>query len=377
MNRREFIRMGGGAFAAWAMGGCATPAVGDDYSVTVLGDMHYDASPMERFHAKALKYWQEKGYKHPARLNEFERNARMWQDICREILDASAKSVRPDAAFALQLGDLVQGDCEDNTLHIAMLREATDLLKRAYPRLPVVSVCGNHDIREGEDSLGAAEPYAEFMTAFESGELASLLPGGVGTTTFGFRRGRDLWLFLDFNFDRRDLAVAKKLLADNPDVRYTFVATHGPVLPMDLWRCRWFYLGDTPLDAERREMRALLAERNAIVLAGHVHTLEHKDWFGDGGRITEMVLNTCAGKSTSGYFPAEPEVVKEDPSAYGYGADDKNGMKALFDEYRPGLRSYFAARAVGHHVLRVSDSGVELDYYGHAALAPTKTFVLR
>ena len=87
MNRREFIGIGGGAFAAWAMGGCATSAVGDEYSVTVLGDMHYDASPKERFHAKALKYWQEKGYKHPARLKEFERNARMWQDICRDILD--------------------------------------------------------------------------------------------------------------------------------------------------------------------------------------------------------------------------------------------------------------------------------------------------
>ena len=52
-------------------------------------------------------------------------------------------------------------------------------------------------------------------------------------------------------------------------------------------------------------------------------------------------------------------------------------MKALFDEYRPGLRCYFASRAVGHHILRVADSGVELDYYGHAALTPTKTFVLR
>ena len=38
MNRREVIGIGGGAFAAWAMGGCATSAVGDEYSVTVLGD---------------------------------------------------------------------------------------------------------------------------------------------------------------------------------------------------------------------------------------------------------------------------------------------------------------------------------------------------
>ncbi len=50
---------------------------------------------------------------------------------------------------------------------------------------------------------------------------------------------------------------------------------------------------------------------------------------------------------------------------------------ALFDEYRPGLKARYAARAVGHHLLRVSDSGVVLEYYGRDATEPTKTFKLR
>jgi len=259
--------------------------------------MHYDAFPPEKFHAAAIAKWRSTGA-HPARLKEFARNAKMWQDICNRILDASSACVRPDAAFALQLGDLVQGDCESDDLHRQMLAEATAMLDRAYPHLPVVSVCGNHDIREGDRDEGAAGAYAGFMADYETRRLASFLPQGVRTTTFGFRCGPDLWIALDFNFGARDAGIVRRLLADNPDVRYTFVATHGPVLPMDLWRSRWFYLGQL--------------------------------------------------------------------------ADD-----ALFDEYRSGMRRYYAARAVGHHVLHVSDDAVSLDYYGHDATTPTGTFFLR
>jgi len=376
LSRRDFTAwLGGAAFGAALPGYCAIGA-SDAYSVSVLGDMHYDAFPPEKFHAAALKKWLPKKA-HPARLKEFKRNAAMWQDVCKRILDASSKCVRGDAAFALQLGDLVQGDCESDELHRQMLKEATDLLVKAYPGLPVVSVCGNHDIREGDNDTGATKAYADYMVPFESRQLAKFAPKGFKSTTFGFRRGPDLWIALDFTYGKRDAEIVRKLLANNRNVRYTFITTHGPVLPMDYWRSRWFYLG-WPHNAElRREMRALFARRNAIVLAGHVHTLEYKDWYGDGGRITEMVLNTCAGLSKGGYNPADPEVFRTDPKNYGDWAGEKDGMKDLFAEYRDGLRSYYAAHAVGHHILRVSDESVELDYYGHDRTVPTKTFVLR
>jgi len=391
LTRRDFTAWVGGAAASAALPGCLSAVRCDDYSVSVLGDMHYDAFPPEKYHAAAIAKWRPTGA-HPARLREFERNAAMWQDLCSRILAASSACVRPDAAFALQLGDLVQGDCESDDLHRQMLAEATGLLEKAYPHLPVVSPCGNHVIREGDRDEGAAGAYAEFMCPYASRQLARFLPQGVRTTTFGFRCGPDLWIVLDFNFGARDADIVRRLLAGNTDARHTFVATHGPVLPMHLWRCRWFHLGWPADNALRREMRALFAKRHAIVLAGHVHSLELKDWYGDGGRITEMVLNTCAGKSDGGYYPAEPDVKAADPADYGawaYGSDAaklgphprpaKNApdMAALFDEYRPGLRRHFAARAVGHHVLRVSGEAVALDYYGHDATTPTRTFSLR
>lgn len=378
LTRRDFTVWIGGAAVTAALPGCLLPGRGDAYSVSVLGDMHYDAFPPEKFHATALAKWKPKGA-HPARLKEFERNAKMWQDICGRILASSSACVRPDAAFALQLGDMVQGDCESDELHTWMLAEATELLGKAYPNLPIVSVCGNHDIREGDRNMGSAQAYAAFMYPYESRQLASFLPNGVRSTTFGFRCGPDLWIALDFNYGSRDVDIVRRLLAENEDVRYTFVTTHGPVLPMDFWRCRWFYLGRSEDAALRREMRALFAKRQAVVLAGHVHSLELKDWYGDGGRITEMVLNTCAGKSAGGYFPAEPDVKASAPSDYGKWALDENDadMSALYGEYRPGLRRYFAAWAVGHHVLHVTDASVTLDYYGHDARTPTMTFSLR
>ena len=371
--------MAGGASAAAWLGGCRMFRCGGDYSVTVLGDMHYDTFPKERFHSAALKKWSVNGA-HPMRLKEFERNAKIWSGISRRILDASAKCVRPDAAFALQLGDLVQGDCESDRLHREMLAEATGLLEKAYPDLPIISLCGNHDIREGDNDRGSVKAYADYMLPWESKQLAAFAPDGVVATTFGFRKGPDLWIVLDFNHDHRDRAIVERLLEENRDVRYTFVVTHGPVLPMDLWRCPWYYMGYRPAE-ERRAMRALFAKRNAIVLAGHEHTLVMKDWFGDGGRITEIILNTCAGISKGGINPAVPKVLGEDPADYGFisekGPVKPDKLSALYDEYRPGLKRRYVANAVGHHILHVSDDRVELDYYGHDSLVPMKTFTLR
>ena len=78
--------------------------------------------------------------------------------------------------------------------------------------------------------------------------------------------------------DSQTVETVKRLLADNPGTRYTFVAIHAPVLPMDLRKIRWFYLGWEHYDKHRKEIRELLARR--------------EDWFGDSGRITEMVINS-------------------------------------------------------------------------------------
>ena len=372
--------------ALMAAGSMAAPSApkGGDYSVVVLGDLHYDGDTPKNFHGKYLKTL--KGAK-PKRLDEFKRNAKMWAGPSRKMLAASGKCVPADAAFVLQLGDLFLGDCESDAIHTQMLADAPSVLETTYPGLPIVTVCGNHDIRQGTSSQGAAKAYRQFMLPYLTRQLAGFATNAVTKTTFGFRRGPDLWIFADFNVGGRDLGVIKQLLADNEDARYTFFCSHAPVIPSDIsaknHARRGIFLGAVNNAKQRRELRALLAKRNVIVLCGHLHDLEHNVWQGDGGSITEMLLNSVLCRNSTLDNPAEPEVVFDSPAKYGDWPADKvrdaatAAIDALFAEYRPGLKIRYAARAAGHYALRVSDSSVTLDYYGLDATSPTKTFVLR
>ena len=379
MTRREFV---GGMVAAGMTAGCRTfRRSGESYSVAVLGDTHYDAAPDTTYHLNFRIAFDGTG-KHPKRFQEFVRNAKMWAGPSRDILAASGKCVTPDTRFVLQTGDLVQGDCRNFKVHKKMLRDTTDFMKSVYPKdLPFLSVCGNHDIRHGEDGNdnAAVKPYGEFMVPFSREQLGGMARGTVEDTTYGFRCGPDLYVMVNFNQGAASVPTVRRILEENADVRYTFVVTHGGVYPFDSWDCRWFYLGDPKLDEARREMRALLASRNAIVLCGHTHHLELKDAKFPEGWLTEMTMNTVSGTQNGADFPAVPEVVREGVENYGTTAWARRtpGVAALFDEYRPFMTRYYYANAVGHARMRVSDDGVWFDYYGRGALEPTKTFLLR
>ena len=378
MNRREFLKGVAVSAAGAAFGGCRMFGEGESYSVSVLGDTHYDTAPDTVYHAGFRRLFDGTGG-HPSRYKEFVRNAKMWAGPSRRILEASGKCVTPDTRFVLQMGDLIQGDCNDFAVHRRMLGDTLAFMRSVYPKdLPFISVCGNHDIRHGNDAddNAAIAPYEEFMVPYARGQVGTM--GTVDGTTFGFRSGPDLYVMVNFNKGATTVPVVRRILAANPDVRHTFVVTHGGVFPFDSWETRWFYLGGPELDASRREMRALLASRDAIVLCGHTHKLELKDAEFPEGRITEMTMNTVQGTGTAYENPAEPEVVREGAETYGDTEWARSANIApLFDEYRPYMKRYYLAKAVGHARMRVSDRGVWFDYYGRDALTPTRTFRLR
>ena len=360
----------------------AARADDSSYAVTVLGDLHYDAAPVDRFH-DTNRFTK-------AKFSTFNRVTNMWKEEIMGVLEASAKCVGMNTAFVLQLGDLIDGNSGSYDCHTQFLAAATAVLEGVYGGLPLISVCGNHDIwgNAGSPKVdrfdgGASGAYRDFMVPWQSRQVARLTTNAVTSTTFGFRHGPDMWVFIDFNEGARTVETVKRLLADNPGTRYTFVAIHAPVLPMDLWKIRWFYLGWEHYDRQRREIRELLAKREAIVLSGHAHTLEYKDWYGDGGRITEMVVNSVPRYPNGKPKSAEPRVLTEATDDYGTWlakkppSEGNERYNALYEEYRPGLKSRYGASAVGHCILRVSDSGVALEYYGRDATTPTKTFTLR
>ena len=110
ISRREFL-LGAAAFAAMpqlaAYGELA--AKGRVYSVPILGDIHFDSPDPKFYHADYTHSTSKKRYE--AHLAEHVRNAEMWKERLPRLVRASGACVRKDAAFALQVGDLVQGDC--------------------------------------------------------------------------------------------------------------------------------------------------------------------------------------------------------------------------------------------------------------------------
>lgn len=396
-SRRSFI----GCSAAWTIGcvaGCRTENSRSSYSVPLLGDVHYDRPPIETFHSEFRLQHGTDGMFDSYR-SEFESFSSMWGAVGRSagLIAASGKIRRSDAAFALQLGDLVEGDCESSSVHARMLSEALALMKRTYGDVPFLTVAGNHDVRKGSHRQGEYESYRHDICTWLSHELRLEVCG----LTFSFKCGPDLWIIADYN--RPDVERVEKLLSENQDARYTVFCTHGAVLTNGdrSPRC-WFFLGlpqydfatgkrippkerkpKIPVwDAARRRVRRMLAERHAIVLSGHTHRLELRDWYGDGGRITEFVMNSVTRTVKGMDVPGTPNIIGDKPSDFGRCRVNPNSPRdayvdSLYSEYEAGMKRYYTADAAGHAELLFSDDGVRANYYGLDSTKPCTSFKIR
>ena len=336
----------------------------------ILGDTHFDADPPSVYHSL---------YNEPnERLNkiqraEFARNGAMWKDRCPRLLKRAAGLIDKDTRMVLQMGDLVQGDCGNGEVHKKMLSDVMTRFKHELGGLPFVTVVGNHDIR-GVDAL---EAYHSFMPARMSEELGK----SISKTTFDFNVGDDAFIVIDFN--NPDDAETDRLLDETKGARHTFVMTHGPVLPPDISSCRWFFHGGASEanTQARRHFRQAFAKRNAIVLCGHTHYTDFKDWWGDGGRITQMTMSSVWTAEEQKEYTVRSE------GAENYGMLRKKMMEkpdsnlkdesALFDEYRPGIRQHINSRSQGSYKLNVGKKQVSIDFYGGDSEEVSHRFIIR
>jgi len=335
------------------------------YRIILLGDTHFDAD----IYHKELVEKNESLAK--SRQPEFARNKAFWQERAARIFAAARTKVTPDTAFVLQLGDLFQGDCGTAEAHERMLTDALDYFKKAFPGLPFLTVVGNHDYR----SPGGKKVYKRVMTPRMKQEIGAI-PGNAGTTvsgtTFYFRHGPDLFVFI--NFESPDDAVIGKAFASHADARHKFVVSHGPVIPLDKGkRPDWIPYGR---NAERRAwMRDLFLKHNVIVLTGHAHVISYLRYATEAGTIVQFMANTIWDNAT----PETPKVIGRTVAGYG-SVVAKTKIEAnikLLAEYKPGLKEYYHARGAGYCTLDISPGGVEATYYHRDATTPCKTFKLR
>lgn len=374
MDRRKFIRLSSVGLAGLAFGSelsTLEACIRDKgtYSIIILGDTHFDADPSSVYHSL---YVEPNEHRYNVHYKEFLRNGDMWKDRCPRLLDRAASLVSKDTKMVFQMGDLIQGDCGSGQIHTKMLDDAINRIKGAFGDLPFVTVVGNHDIR----GMDAEKAYKEYMPARMSKELGK----EISKTTFGFNIGNDAFIFIDFN--KPDNDEIEKLLKDSEGARHTFVVSHGPIFPYDGGDSRWFFHGRLKHTDERRHFREEFAKRNAIALCGHIHTTEFYDWFGDGGRITQMTMNSVWSKEEIGKY----EILSEGPEAYGslrqrQAAAAGKEMPAedvdLFNEYRPGLRGYSLSRAAGSYKLNVSRKHITIEFHAGDSRDISHTFILR
>ena len=374
MDRREFFKISAGGALGLALPWQALARSGRDhsYSVVILGDTHFDDMDSLKYHAG---YTLENKKREAAHRKEFLRNGLMWNKRCPELVKRAACLVDDNTRFILQMGDLIQGDTADAATHRRFLADAMDLFKRELaPELPFVTVAGNHDLRGNDDAV-ATQAYLDYMPARMSEELGKEITG----TNFSFTVGEDTYVVLDFTHP--DLGAIERLLTEADSARHLFVIVHCPVFPYDSKKYFWWFLmggKNDPRPEERRYVRRLLAEREAIVLCGHVHRTELLDWYGDGGRITQMTMSSVWAKESQGSY----RVLAEGKNGYGSVYFPGSSLKApeteaLFEEYREGIRRYSMADAAGSYRLSVGKRGIFVDFYAGSSPRLTQRFRLR
>ena len=377
IGRREFIKAAGAAAGITYIQGCATPpggrsAAGESYSVAILGDTHYDAEPESVYHS----HYDESNKWAKIQHAEFLRNGEMWRERCPRMVAASAALARSlDTRFVLQLGDIIQGDCDDVPTHKKMLDDCIRLLRGPYPAdLPFLTVMGNHDFR----GKGAREAYLEFAEPFIAKELRCLTGAdrAVKYPAFSFRVGPDLWVFCDF--ETKDLGPICDLVDAGPSARHVFLVTHGPftTFPANAHSFRWRLGGDRKCEASRPRLYETLSRRRAVVLSGHTHTTcfyRHENKFGGFAEFTvnsvwkaPELATAAPERSGAADYRAAPEP--------GLSKERVDDLRAEVEFFRPGVREYFFGNGAGHYRLDVSGGNVALSFYPGDARAPARRF---
>ncbi len=341
--------------------GCRNP----EYSIVLMGDLHYDKA---EFHdLEVMKFKPHMDYIEGTKNKDgnfslrnhtlwttasknishknIKLNEKMWEKDVPQILDDAAAAARQNNSyFAVQLGDMIHGDCGRLDLHKKNLQGVINELDRRFDQ-KVFLVCGNHDTRGpyGQEAWDAVVmPYLKGLTGNFSEK---------GTNYF-VRIGKDLFYFHDLM--NPDVDFMEQVFIANADARYTFFFTHVVVLPMD----RGSF--NDILSDDFHRVFALLESRNAIVLCAHTHRIALTEYRNpeNGRQITQFVLNSTVRQ------PEIQQNFKPDTAAERKTFQPEAFYKELWKKYFDGrLKTLIHSNGAGYALLRISGSGVFVEYH--------------
>lgn len=346
------------------------------YNVAVLGDTHYDAEPESVYHS----HYDESNIHSKVQHAEFKRNGAMWRERCPKLLAASAALARQNKTdFILQLGDIIQGDCDHVPTHQKMLDDCIKMLKKPYPGdMPFLTVVGNHDFR----GKGARKAYFDFAHPFMTAEIEKLtgekLKKPLNYPILSFRKGPDLWILCDF--EKANLNKICDIIDKDLAARHVFIVTHGPFTTYANTKTyRWRLGGGTRALKSRQRLFDTLSKRRGIVLSGHTHSTTYYRFENSLGSFCEFTGNsvwteksptdaTPKNSTPEEYTPAE-RILKR--------IRNKDDYYSEINFFKPSLKEYYETRAAGHYRLKVTENFVEMEFYPCDASEPGRVFKLK
>lgn len=332
------------------------------YEVMLFSDVHYD-SPEVRVEGQTLAEGQQKA---------FTRNLTSWEGPFPGFLAAAGERSRHDVSFAVILGDLVHGYCGSPELHAKALTTVLDIMSKGL-HCPMYFIKGNHDTQGqgGRDAFEkAARPYLQ--NAFkQTGK-------GEGPANYVLQHEQDLFIFFDCM--EPDLEFLKKSLAAAPAARHVFFLIHYPVLPSSPGGSVPIMFGSASAQPKRQELLQLLAQRQAIVLCGHIHNTTYSRYKSELGTVSQLSLfSLVPAKETPFVTRAEGdgEVFFTRPGV-AKAIEQQTAAGKVLEEYRGKLVAYgdYAA-AAGYVILQVEDASVQAHLHYRGQTTPAKTIMLK
>lgn len=346
------------------------------YNVAVLGDTHYDAEPESVYHS----HYDESNVHSKIQHAEFKRNGAMWRERCPKLLAASAVLARQNKTdFILQLGDIIQGDCDHVPTHQKMLDDCIKMLKKPYPGdMPFLTVVGNHDFR----GKGARKAYFDFAYPFMTAEIEKLtgekLKKPLNYPILSFRKGPDLWILCDF--EKANLNKICDIIDKDLAARHVFIVTHGPFTTYANTKTyRWRLGGGTRALKSRQRLFDTLSKRRGIVLSGHTHSTTYYRFENSLGSFCEFTGNSVwTEKSPVDAIPKNSTPEEYTPAErFLKRIRNKDDYYSEINFFKPSLKEYYETRAAGHYRLKVTENSVEMEFYPCDASEPGRVFKLK
>ena len=352
----------------------------EKYQVMVLGDVHYDAPEYHKVPPI-----------HRGRAQERKRNFSMWEGLSRKLLEAAKKQTGPDTAFAIQLGDISQGDCDTPELHENMLKKAFETVRNYFPSHRFLVIKGNHDVRELRiaNDPGPVKKALLPLVAAELG-VAELADGN-----YAFRRGKDLYIAVDgfinstimeptpltlnrYLAQKGIVGFVKKTLEANPETRYVFLLSHLPVMPVGVSNPFWVL-------PDYQEIIDMLEKRHAVILAAHTHMFSLVTRKTAFGQISQLITTSMGCQWTPGHeikvtmnldqfrdaVKKHHDAVKKHHTA---AQEIPVKLNAMLDKAEFNIRVF--EQKAGFTVLDIDDSRVEARIYTDDSGIPALTEVL-